>query len=134
MIRKIAKPQDLKAELQRLLSYCQEGNPSRQVLASELHTLAERVAATKLRKLPSIGVTQIWAVMRDDQQIGAVEKNRSTKHSLEPYHAMVGKKTIGSFYDEKEAETKGPQLNEALREKLKWGGLDAAVKAIEHAA
>jgi hypothetical protein len=43
-MHKIASPQDLQAELRRLLAYSQEVQPSRQVLASELRELANRVA------------------------------------------------------------------------------------------
>jgi hypothetical protein len=42
-MRKIATPQDLQAELRRLLAYSQERQPSRQVLASELMGLAASV-------------------------------------------------------------------------------------------
>lgn len=112
-------------------------------LASELQELAARVAgqhtaATKLKKLPSVGATQRWAVMDGDKQIGQIEKNRSTKRSLEPYHAMVGNKTLKSFYDEKEAAKTG-LLGDDLKKKLKsegrlGDGLDLATKAIERAA
>jgi len=42
---KIASPQDLQTELRRIMAYCQGSeNPSRDVLASELRELADRVA------------------------------------------------------------------------------------------
>ena len=41
---KIATPQDFQAELQGLLAYCQAPQPSRQLLASKLRDLSERVA------------------------------------------------------------------------------------------
>lgn len=76
--------------------------------------------------------------MDGDQQIGIVEKNRSTASSLEPYHASVGvgkeEKSVGAFYDEEEAKKKGPQMSDETRKKVKWGGLDAAIKAVEQAA
>jgi len=43
-MRKIASPQDLQAELQRLLAYSQTEQPSREKIASELRGLAARVA------------------------------------------------------------------------------------------
>jgi hypothetical protein len=136
-MRKIASPKELQAEIRRLLAYVSEGQPSREVLAQELHGLASRVAGAKLKKIPSVGVTQRWDVMDGDKVIGRIEKNRSTKTTLEPYHASIGtgkdEKSVGAFYDKEEAEKKGPQLSEDLEKKLKWGGLDAAVKAIEQA-
>jgi hypothetical protein len=42
---KIASPQDLQAEIRRLLAYSQSPKPSREKLASELRGLADRVAA-----------------------------------------------------------------------------------------
>jgi hypothetical protein len=51
-MRKIAGPQDLQAELQRLLAYSQGENPSRQVVARELRKLAVRVAPPDL---PEVG-------------------------------------------------------------------------------
>jgi len=48
-MQKIASPQDLQAELRRLLAYCHgPGLPSRARLSSELRGLADRVA-TKMR-------------------------------------------------------------------------------------
>ena len=44
-MHKIATPQDLQNELRTLLAYASEANPSRQILASWMATLAERVAA-----------------------------------------------------------------------------------------
>jgi len=44
---KLASPQDLQAELRRLIAYSQSDEPSRQKLASELHKLADRVSAQK---------------------------------------------------------------------------------------
>jgi hypothetical protein len=43
-MHKIAKPQDLQAELRRLLSYAGSDKPSRIKLAAELRGLADRVA------------------------------------------------------------------------------------------
>lgn len=43
-MEKIAKPQDLQAEIQRLISLCGSPEPSRAKLAAELRGLAERVA------------------------------------------------------------------------------------------
>lgn len=46
-MKKIATPQDLQAELRRLLAYSQEKTPSREVLAAELRELADCVAAKR---------------------------------------------------------------------------------------
>ena len=48
---KIATPNDLRAELKRLLVYCQEARPSREKIASELRGLADRVAGMPQAKL-----------------------------------------------------------------------------------
>ncbi len=53
-MRKIASPQDLQAELHRLLASCQEQHPSREKLALELRELADQVATTKTAALPVI--------------------------------------------------------------------------------
>jgi uncharacterized protein YhaN len=52
-MRKIASPRDLQAELHRLLAYSQGKEPSREVLASELRALADRVAAKRQQLDPS---------------------------------------------------------------------------------
>ena len=140
-MRKIASPQDLQAELRRLLAYSQSDQPSREMLASELRGLADRVAGN-LKKLPSVGATKRWAVMDGDTQIGTVEKNRSTKRSLEPYHAEVGSgkdaKAVGSFYDETEVEGSslvGDDMKKKLKSEGRLGdGLALATKAVEKAA
>lgn len=44
-MHKIASPSDLQSELHRILSYARTSTPSRQVIASELRDLADRVAA-----------------------------------------------------------------------------------------
>lgn len=44
-MNKIASSRELQAELQRILTLAQKPNPSRLHLASELHSLADRVAA-----------------------------------------------------------------------------------------
>jgi hypothetical protein len=48
-MKKIASPQELQAELKSLMAYVQgygpEGKPDRQVIASKLRALADRVAA-----------------------------------------------------------------------------------------
>jgi hypothetical protein len=50
-MNKIASPQDLRAEIHRLLAYCDgPGNPSRDRIASELRELADRVAVDKQAK------------------------------------------------------------------------------------
>jgi hypothetical protein len=51
-VNKIASPQELASELRRLLAYCQEGSPRREVLSSELRLLANRVAASHLLDAP----------------------------------------------------------------------------------
>jgi hypothetical protein len=40
---KIASPNDLTAEIRRIMAYCDEPNPSRRIIASQLRELAERV-------------------------------------------------------------------------------------------
>jgi len=106
----------------------------------ERKALLEVLAGAKVKKLPSAGTTQRWSVMDGDTEIGKVEKNRSTKTTLEPYHAIlvtnggVTEKDIGAFYDKAESEKKGPQISENTLKSIKWGGLDAAVKAVEDAA
>lgn len=50
---KLASPQELQAELRRLLAMSQEGKPSRKALASELRTLADRVAGLE-RGAPNV--------------------------------------------------------------------------------
>lgn len=45
-MQKIAKPQELQAELQRLLAYASSEKPSRAKLSAELNALADRVADT----------------------------------------------------------------------------------------
>jgi hypothetical protein len=45
---KIASPQDLQAELRRLLAYSQSEKPSREKIAGELRALADRVADDEL--------------------------------------------------------------------------------------
>jgi hypothetical protein len=44
-MEKIASPQELASEIQRLVDYCQGPEPSREVLATELQKLATRVGA-----------------------------------------------------------------------------------------
>jgi hypothetical protein len=46
-MNRIASPQDLQAELQRLLTYSQNPKPSREKLASAIRDLADRVAGAK---------------------------------------------------------------------------------------
>jgi hypothetical protein len=50
---KLASPQELQAELRRLLAKCQEGQPSRKVMASELRALADRVSGLE-RGAPNV--------------------------------------------------------------------------------
>lgn len=53
-MNKIATPQDLQAELRRLLAYTQESQPSRTVLASELRDLADKVASNPKAEVVAI--------------------------------------------------------------------------------
>jgi len=55
-MQKIATPQDLRAELNRLLAYCEGSAPSREKLASELQDLADRVAG-----VPKAEVSKVMA-------------------------------------------------------------------------
>jgi hypothetical protein len=47
-MQKIASPQELTSEIRRLLAYCEGVEPSRQVLASELNKLADRLGTSVL--------------------------------------------------------------------------------------
>lgn len=53
-MKKIATPQDLQAELRRLLAYAQTERPSREKLAAEMRGLADRVAATGNRDVEKL--------------------------------------------------------------------------------
>jgi hypothetical protein len=55
-MQKIATPQDLQVELQRLLAYCQEPHPSRDRLASELRGLAAKLAAASVTYEITLGL------------------------------------------------------------------------------
>jgi len=45
-MKKIASPQDLQTEIRRLMALCQEDEPSREKLASEIRNLADRLAGS----------------------------------------------------------------------------------------
>jgi hypothetical protein len=47
MMEKIATPDELQAEIRKLLTYAKSGNPSRHKLAQDLKTLASRTAIDK---------------------------------------------------------------------------------------
>lgn len=47
-MKKIASPYEFRAELQQILAYSQTHQPSREVIASELRSLADRVAADRV--------------------------------------------------------------------------------------
>lgn len=53
-MEKIASPQDLSSELQRLLKYAEGPNPSREKLATDLRTLADRVSHQVQGVYPSL--------------------------------------------------------------------------------
>jgi hypothetical protein len=67
-MNKIASPQQLQAELRRLLAYAGSEMPSRKRIASELRELADRVAAksltieqiTELCKKKGVSPTKFW--------------------------------------------------------------------------
>jgi len=61
---KIASPQDLQAELQRLLAYSQGYQPSRTQLASELRGLAERVAGNSMTGTVKVPNMAYWEEVR----------------------------------------------------------------------
>ena len=61
-MNKIASPQDLQNELTRLVAYCSEGQPSREKVASELRSLADRLAG----KTPS-SPNEAWDAWVGDQ-------------------------------------------------------------------
>lgn len=69
-MKKIATPQDLQAELQRLLAYCESPRPSREKLAGELWGLADRVAAN-----PKAEVSEAMSAILEDlvQRMGRDE-------------------------------------------------------------
>ena len=49
-MEKIASPQDLRSELNRILAQASEDKPSRELLAFELRGLADRVATAKFNE------------------------------------------------------------------------------------
>lgn len=57
-MQKIASPQDLQAELRRMLAYCQGQHPSRQVLASQLRGLSHRLRVKTASDLPEREIEQ----------------------------------------------------------------------------
>lgn len=96
-------------------------------------------AATTLKKIPSYAGAQRWVVVKGDKEIGLVEKSKTTRSDLLPYKAFAGighdVKFIDAFYDEAEAKKWGYDPNRSRdHADMKWGGMNAAVKAVEHAA
>lgn len=146
-MQKIASPQDLQTELQRLLAYSQEPNPSREKLAGELRGLANRVAAFKVKKQRSaFPNTTLWLVTDPSQKMegafGQVDKivghvlhakprkMRGQKRP-EPYTAYVGAPSPGALgkryvYNEDEklerAKEVGSFWDEAEIKKLEAAG------------
>lgn len=107
-------------------------------LALKVAARFERTAAS-LKKIPPYAGSTRWVVMDGDKEVGLVEKARSTRTDLLPYKAFAGigheAKFIGAFYDEAEAKKWGyDEARSRDHGDMKWGGMDAAVKAVEHAA
>jgi hypothetical protein len=64
-MEKIASPQELISELRSLLQQAQDPSPSRVKLASELKSLAKRVAYGQIERLENIGGSK-WQGWHDD--------------------------------------------------------------------
>jgi len=94
------------------------------------------VLASTLKKVPS-GSTPLWVVMDGQNELGFVTKMRNSRSTLNPYKAFVGigheAKFLGSFYDEDEAKKWGYDMSKHDPDMV-FGGMDAAVKAVEKAA
>jgi hypothetical protein len=91
-MRKIAAPQDLQTELRRLLAYSQEHQPSRQVVASELRGLADRVAATSDQYLAGDAADLVAASDIQIRKLQILTRECKEKPDLANYlkHAMKG--------------------------------------------
>ena len=72
-MQKIATPQDLQAELHRLLAYCQEENPSREKLAAEIRELADRVGGRTV---------EAWATAPFEMNLRGLKLNPATFKGL----------------------------------------------------
>jgi hypothetical protein len=67
---KIATSQELQTELRRLLACCQEANPSREKLASELRVLADKVGSSE-RQASYSGHYNLMALLGGESQVMA---------------------------------------------------------------
>lgn len=94
-----------------------------------------RSASVTVKKIPAYGGSSRWVVVRGTDEIGLVEKARSTRTQLNPYKAFAGighdAKFIGSFYDAAETKKWGYQGDDP---DMTYGGMDAALKAVERSA
>jgi hypothetical protein len=103
---KIASPQDLQAELRRLLAYAQTEKPSREKLATGMRVLAarvsfDRVAATDadLKKLAQGTLKSLESLADSAQDLYGKEPKGSTKGEIASMssNAFVTVKTIVKF-------------------------------------
>lgn len=105
-----------------------------------LRVAARFAAEITLKKIPDYAKSQRWVVVRGDQEIGIIEKMRSSKTTLNPYKAYVGvgagTKFLDSYYDEAEARKFGvdPAKPSPGEGPMLVGGKDAAMKAVAHHA
>jgi hypothetical protein len=93
-MRKIAAPQDLQSELRRLLAYSQSHQPSRQVLASELMDLADRVAVKASSSIENTAqkaaasITRLEGILTKASS-ALVKQEQLVQRSLPYYEAKV---------------------------------------------
>lgn len=95
----------------------------------------EEASGLKAKKIPPIGGTPAWVVLRGEEEIGVITKAKSTKSWVAPYKASkyvktaTGRETqlVGSFYDDKDAKKMTAKPGEPP---IQGGGMDAALKAI----
>ena len=69
-MQKIASPQDLQAELRRLLAYSQGTQPSREVMATELRSLAASVDRVSASAPPYKHIVDRLKYIEDDEANG----------------------------------------------------------------
>ena len=89
---KIASPQDLRAELRNLIAYCNTPQPSRQIVASKLRSLANRVSAETTKKEWEIALKsdeKMLAKIRED--IKKLEKGDEVENLTLPNAKQVEK-------------------------------------------
>jgi len=150
-MRKIAAPQDLQSELRRLLAYSQSHQPSRQVLASELMDLADRVAvkasssientaqkaAASITRLEGILTKASSALVKQEQLVqrgkGDPAKVKEEKERFfAAYEDIVDvfndlKKEVDPFLREAEADADPEAFRTASTE---WGAANKAFASL----